>query len=72
MAKKSEARVVMDMACTVCQNRNYTTSKNKRNDTQRMELKKFCSHCRKVTLHRETKYRAALLVSELIYGNARG
>jgi large subunit ribosomal protein L33 len=55
MAKKSEARVVMDMACTVCQNRNYTTSKNKRNDTQRMELKKFCSHCRKVTLHRETK-----------------
>jgi large subunit ribosomal protein L33 len=55
MAKKSEARVVIDMACTVCQERNYTSSKNKRNDTQRMELNKYCSSCRKQTLHRETK-----------------
>ena len=55
MAKKSEARVEMDLACTVCQNRNYTSSKNKRNDTQRMELNKYCPHCRKQTLHRETK-----------------
>ena len=55
MAKKSEARVVIDMACTVCKNRNYASSKNKRNDTQRMELNKYCSHCRKQTLHRETK-----------------
>jgi large subunit ribosomal protein L33 len=55
MAKKSEARVTINMACTVCQNRNYTSSKNKRNDTQRLELNKYCSHCRKETLHRETK-----------------
>jgi large subunit ribosomal protein L33 len=55
MAKKSEARGVIDLACTVCQNRNYTSSKNKRNDTQRMELNKYCSHCRKQTPHRETK-----------------
>jgi large subunit ribosomal protein L33 len=55
MAKKSEARVVVSLACTECQERNYTTEKNKRNDAQRMELKKYCPRERKHTLHRETK-----------------
>jgi large subunit ribosomal protein L33 len=55
VAKKSEARVTINLACTECQNRNYTSSKNKRNDTQRLELNKFCPFDRKVTLHRETK-----------------
>ena len=55
MAKKAEARLVISMACTVCQNRNYTTSKNRRNDSQRIELSKFCPNCRKQTPHRETK-----------------
>jgi large subunit ribosomal protein L33 len=55
MAKKSEARVVVSLACTECQERNYTTEKNKRNDAQRMELKKYCPSERKHTLHRETK-----------------
>ena len=55
MAKKSEARDIISLACTECQERNYTSTKNKRNDTQRLELKKYCPHCRKHTLHRETK-----------------
>jgi large subunit ribosomal protein L33 len=55
MAKKSEARVIVSLACTECQERNYTTEKNKRSDTQRMELKKYCPRERKHTLHRETK-----------------
>jgi large subunit ribosomal protein L33 len=29
--------------------------KNRRNDPQRLELMKYCSRCRKHTLHRETK-----------------
>jgi large subunit ribosomal protein L33 len=29
--------------------------KNKKNDPDRLELKKFCSRCRTHTAHRETK-----------------
>lgn len=54
MAKKGN-RVFIHLACTDCKERNYTTEKNKRNDTGRMEIKKFCNRCRNHTLHRETK-----------------
>ena len=53
MAK--ENRPVITMECTVCKNRNYATTKNFRNDPDRMVLNKFCSTCRKQTEHRETK-----------------
>ncbi|MCL2679652.1 MAG: 50S ribosomal protein L33 [Dehalococcoidia bacterium] len=55
MAKKAEARIIATLACTDCQERNYTSSKNRRNDTQRLELKKYCPKCRKSAVHRETK-----------------
>lgn len=54
MAKKT-ARVIITLACTQCQERNYTTAKNKRNDPGRLELKKYCPRCRAHTLHKETK-----------------
>ncbi|MBO9310265.1 MAG: 50S ribosomal protein L33 [Chloroflexi bacterium] len=54
MAKK-DVRQVIHLACTECKKRNYTTYKNRRNDPNRLELRKFCSACRKHTLHRETK-----------------
>ncbi|NIN67035.1 MAG: 50S ribosomal protein L33 [Anaerolineae bacterium] len=54
MAKKG-ARVIITLACTECQERNYTSSKNRRNDPGRLELSKFCPRCRVHTLHRETK-----------------
>ena len=54
MAKK-DVRPVVTLECTECQNRNYITEKNRRNDTGRMELKKYCPSCRKHQLHRETK-----------------
>ncbi|OGX29875.1 MAG: 50S ribosomal protein L33 [Omnitrophica WOR_2 bacterium RIFCSPLOWO2_12_FULL_51_24] len=41
--------------CTVCKNRNYSSSKNKKNVTERLELKKFCKFCRKHTGHKEIK-----------------
>ena len=41
--------------CTECRERNYTTKKNKRNDPERMTLKKFCPRCRTHHEHRETK-----------------
>jgi large subunit ribosomal protein L33 len=54
MAKKA-IRAVVTMACTECKEQNYTTEKNRRNDTSRLEFNKFCPRCRKHTLHRETK-----------------
>ena len=54
MARK-EDRVVAEMACTECRNRNYVTSKNRRSDPDRLELRKFCPRCRGHRLHRETR-----------------
>jgi len=43
------------LACTECKERNYTTTKNKKTMTGKLELKKFCKRERKHTLHKETK-----------------
>ena len=43
------------LPCTECLSRNYTTSKNKKTSTQRLEMRKFCPKCGRHTLHRETK-----------------
>jgi len=48
-------REVVTMACTDCKERNYSTEKNKRNTPDRIELKKYCSSCRKHTPHKEVK-----------------
>ncbi|MDH7568477.1 MAG: 50S ribosomal protein L33 [Armatimonadota bacterium] len=52
---RKEARVIINMACNECKSRNYTTTKNKQNDQQRLELKKFCPRCRTHTVHREAR-----------------
>lgn len=43
------------LECTECYNRNYNTTKNKKNVTGRMELKKYCKFCKTHTVHKETK-----------------
>ncbi|MBU4306071.1 MAG: 50S ribosomal protein L33 [Candidatus Omnitrophica bacterium] len=48
-------RELITIACTECKNRNYHSTKNKKKNTDRIELSKFCRSCRKHTLHRETK-----------------
>ena len=48
-------RVKVTLACTECKQRNYDTKKNKKNDPDRLEMKKHCRFCRKHTLHKETK-----------------
>ena len=55
MARKTEARLVIHLACTECRERNYTTQKNRRNDSDRLELSKYCPRCRLHRLHRETR-----------------
>jgi large subunit ribosomal protein L33 len=48
-------RQIITLACEKCKRRNYTTTKNKKNDPDRIELKKYCPFCKQHTLHKETK-----------------
>ena len=45
----------ISLACTVCKRRNYTTTKNKKTTTEKLELAKYCRFCRKHTAHKEGK-----------------
>lgn len=55
MAAKSGASNIITLQCPTCKERNYTTLKNRKNDPDRLEIRKYCSRCRSHTLHRETK-----------------
>lgn len=64
MASKKGVRLIITLECTECRTNTtkrssgvnrYTTSKNRRNTTARLELKKFCPHCNKHTIHKEIK-----------------
>lgn len=48
-------RVTFLMRCTECNEENYLTSKNKKNNPDRLEKMKFCPRCNKQTLHREKR-----------------
>ena len=48
-------RINITLACTECKNRNYITSKNKKNDPDRLESRKYCRTCKAHTTHKETK-----------------
>ncbi|NUQ82992.1 MAG: 50S ribosomal protein L33 [Bacteroidetes bacterium] len=48
-------RDIITLECSVCKNRNYSTTKNKKLHSGRIEHKKFCRFCSKHTAHKETK-----------------
>ncbi|UCC41376.1 MAG: 50S ribosomal protein L33 [Candidatus Aminicenantes bacterium] len=48
-------REIVTLQCSECKRRNYTTTRNKKNQKDKVELKKFCKFCRKHTLHKEVK-----------------
>jgi large subunit ribosomal protein L33 len=48
-------RQIITLACGECKRRNYTTMKNKKNDPNRLEIKKYCRWCRAHTVHKETR-----------------
>jgi large subunit ribosomal protein L33 len=50
-----QVRLNIQLECTECKRRNYSTSKNKKNTPERLEVKKYCKWDKKVTLHKETK-----------------
>jgi large subunit ribosomal protein L33 len=45
----------IQLACGECKRRNYTSTRNKKKQTERLEIKKYCRFCRRHTLHKETK-----------------
>ena len=55
MAKGKDDRISLTLKCTECGEENYLTSKNKKKHPDRLEQKKYCPRCKKVTLHREKK-----------------
>ena len=48
-------REIITLQCVDCKNRNYSTTKNKKKGSERLELKKFCRACRRHTAHKEVK-----------------
>ena len=64
MAKKNkDARVQVILECTEQKNSGvpgmsrYVTTKNKKNTPERLELKKYNPYLKKMTVHKEIKYK---------------
>ena len=49
MASSTDVRPKITLACEECKHRNYITKKNRRNDPDRMELKKFLPQLRQAS-----------------------
>jgi large subunit ribosomal protein L33 len=51
----AQMRDLIKLTCQDCKRDNYVTDKNKRTQTEKFEIKKFCNACRKHTQHKEGK-----------------
>lgn len=49
------AQTTIQLQCTECKRRNYSTSKNKSNVPDRIEIKKYCKWDQRHTIHKEVK-----------------
>jgi large subunit ribosomal protein L33 len=52
---RGDVRIAVTLACEECKRRNYQSEKSKRNDPDRIELRKYCRWCGKHTPHKETR-----------------
>lgn len=64
MAKNKGTRILITLECIECRSNiekrssgvsRYLTQKNRRNNPERLELKKYCPNCNKKTIHKEIK-----------------
>ena len=54
MGKKSKGpRSILGLKCSICNKQNYLTQKNRTNTPEKLKLTKYCSKCKKHTLHKE-------------------
>ncbi len=72
MAKGKGVRIIVTLECTECRTNpdkrsagvsRYTSTKNRRNTTARLELKKFWPHCNRNIGHKEIKKRLVSIVA---------
>ncbi len=52
---RGDVRNAVTHACEDCKRRNNKSEKSKRNDPNRIELRKYCRWCGKHTPHKETR-----------------
>ncbi|WP_343251634.1 50S ribosomal protein L33 [Mycoplasma amphoriforme] len=43
------------LSCKDCSEINYITHKNSKKNPEKLELNKYCSRCKKATVHKEIK-----------------
>jgi large subunit ribosomal protein L33 len=48
-------REIITLQCGECKRRNYSMTRNKKKQTEKLETRKYCPFCRKHTAHKETK-----------------
>jgi len=48
-------RDIIILQCTECKQRNYNTTRNKKQNKDKLEIMKYCKFDRKHTLHKEVK-----------------
>ncbi|MFQ5926058.1 MAG: 50S ribosomal protein L33 [Terriglobia bacterium] len=48
-------REIITLQCNDCKSRTYTTTKNRKQHSDRLQLRKFCPRCRTHTGHKEPK-----------------
>ena len=53
-------REIITLQCPVCKNRNYSTTKNKKTTTGRLEFSKFCNTCRSTRITRKPSNRSGI------------
>jgi large subunit ribosomal protein L33 len=51
----AKARVITQLECGSCGERNYTRRVSKKQVAGKLALSKYCSRCRKHHVHKETK-----------------
>jgi large subunit ribosomal protein L33 len=55
-ARQEQAmRDIVTLACSECKRRNYNTTRNKKKQTEKLEIKKYCRFCRSHKTHKESK-----------------
>src|SRR3712207_484935 len=52
---RGDVRIGVTLAFEECKRRNYMTNKSKRNNPDRIALRKYCKWCKTHTSHRETR-----------------
>ncbi len=48
-------RDIIHLQCSACKRRNYSTTKNKKKQQGKLEVKKYCPFCRSHQVHKEVK-----------------